>query len=122
FAPSHFASSTLGTRPQVEWKISYHVVAGAIWNLFRKGRKHSVVATALKSAVGQTQKSECATGKSALPSTTGIVSGTCQVRKLHRTGLMHRSKQRLHSIISSAATCGRGYRCIFFGGTRCGLT
>lgn len=30
---------------------------------------------------GQTQKSECATGKSALPSTTGIVSQTCQVRK-----------------------------------------
>ena len=39
-----------------------------------------------------------------------------------RSGLMHRSKQRLYSIISSAATCGRGYRCIFFGGTRCGLT
>ena len=30
----------------------------------------------------QTQKSECATGKSALPSTTGIVSQTCQVRKV----------------------------------------
>ena len=34
------------------------------------------------SAQGQTQKSECATGKSALPSTTGIVSQTCQVRKV----------------------------------------
>jgi hypothetical protein len=32
--------------------------------------------------MGQTQKSECATGKSALPSTTGIVSQTCQVRKV----------------------------------------
>jgi hypothetical protein len=31
------------------------------------------------SELGQTQKSECATGKSALPSTTGIVSQTCQV-------------------------------------------
>jgi hypothetical protein len=31
---------------------------------------------------GQTQKSECATGKSALLSTTGIVSQTCQVRKV----------------------------------------
>ena len=30
----------------------------------------------------QTQKSECATGKSALPSTTGIVGQTCQVRKV----------------------------------------
>jgi hypothetical protein len=34
------------------------------------------------SALGQTQKSECATGKSGLPSTTGIVSQTCQVRKV----------------------------------------
>jgi hypothetical protein len=34
------------------------------------------------SLLGQTQKSECATGKSALPSTTGIVSQTCQVRKV----------------------------------------
>src|SRR5258707_15148988 len=31
---------------------------------------------------GQTQKSECTTGKSALPSTTGIVSQTYQVRKV----------------------------------------
>jgi hypothetical protein len=36
------------------------------------------------SALGQTQKSECATGKSALPSTTGIVSQTCQVRNVPR--------------------------------------
>src|SRR6266850_7724824 len=34
------------------------------------------------SEMGQTQKSECATGKSALPPTTGIVSQTCQVRKV----------------------------------------
>jgi hypothetical protein len=34
------------------------------------------------SVAGQTQKSECATGKSALPSTTVIVSQTCQVRKV----------------------------------------
>jgi hypothetical protein len=32
--------------------------------------------------MGQTQKSERATGKSALPSTTGIVSQTVQVRKV----------------------------------------
>jgi hypothetical protein len=32
-------------------KISYHVVARAIWNLFRKGRTHLVHGTALKSAV-----------------------------------------------------------------------
>jgi hypothetical protein len=31
---------------------------------------------------GQTQKSESATAKSALPSTTGVVSQTCQVRKV----------------------------------------
>src|SRR5258705_13133235 len=37
------------------------------------------------SELGQTQKSECATGKSALPSTTGIVSQTCQVRKVPTT-------------------------------------
>ena len=35
-----------------------------------------------KSEMGQTQKSECATGKSALPSTTVIVGLTCQVRKV----------------------------------------
>jgi hypothetical protein len=34
------------------------------------------------SETSQTQKSGCATGKSALPSTTGIVSQTCQVRKV----------------------------------------
>jgi len=32
-------------------------------------------------APGQTQKSECATGKSALPLTTGIVNQTCQSEK-----------------------------------------
>ena len=34
------------------------------------------------SVSGQTQKSECATGKSASPSTTGIVSQTCKVGKV----------------------------------------
>ena len=33
------------------------------------------------SVSGQTQKSECATGKSALPLTTGIVRQTCPVQK-----------------------------------------
>jgi hypothetical protein len=41
------------------------------------------------SGMGQTQKSECATGKSALPSTTGIVSQTSQVRSA-KTGLERR--------------------------------
>jgi hypothetical protein len=38
--------------------------------------------TAFFDSIGQTQKSQCATGKSALPSTTVIVSQTCQVRKV----------------------------------------
>src|SRR5882724_13238077 len=40
-----------------------------------------------ETALGQTQKSECATGKSALPSTTGIVSQTCQVRKVPKSDI-----------------------------------
>ena len=54
------------------------------------------------SAAGQTQKSECATEKSALPSTTGIVSQTCQVRKVPSFGLMHRTKTGQCSITASA--------------------
>ena len=33
-------------------------------------------------ALGQTQKSECATGQSALPSRTDVASRACQVRKV----------------------------------------
>src|SRR6266404_2865299 len=37
---------------------------------------------------GQTQKSECATGKSALPSRPDIVSRACQVRKVPQADLL----------------------------------
>jgi len=45
-------------------------------------RLNEKIATLRESVVGQTQKSECATGKSALPSRTDVASRACQVRKV----------------------------------------
>src|SRR6266850_5933029 len=57
------------------------------------------------SASDQTQKSDCATGKSALPSTAGIVSQTCQVRKVPRPAI----KRLWHEPKPDAFSSQRGY-------------
>ena len=49
-----------------------------------KGADRKNCLPCVRSAQGLTPKSECATGKSALPSTTGIVSQTCQEAPISR--------------------------------------
>src|SRR6476661_8487213 len=56
-------------------------------------------------ALGQTQKSEGATGKSALPSTAGIVSQTCQDREVPAAERSHHCRrQSCFSLKSSPQT------------------